>query len=541
MLRGARRLHLDLHARHVDAGRAFAPAGLAGDAELQRLRHLVGGERVRPELAGDREPQRVGAAARHVALVAGDAIARAHHAAGELAAGAVVVAHLDRALETAAGARIGRPVELRLHRLARDSPGRSGNCSRSSNFGARTILPGLNRPFGSKRSFTSSKARTSRLPNIELVEFRAHDAVAVLAGMRALVVAHHRERLLGDGAHRLDVLLQPQVEHRAHMQAADRGVRVPGAARAVLLEHLGEPRGVVGEMLERHRAVLDEGDRLSLLLHRHHDVEAGGAHLGDRGLQLRDRAPRPRRPTSRRCLSQAKPRSPISSCEPLQPAHVLVRRPRRTRPAASPPARRARTPPASGGTWRCRAASSIMVRSTSSTAIGSSLTMCCAAVHRLVEAAEVAGADRAPAEQRRELQFDRGGEGERALRADQDVREIDVVACPAPARRDCSRRRGAAPWESAPRSRRPRARRARAGRARADAAANSPAGRRGRPPPARNAPCVPSASRRRSRARCRAWCRSAASARRRNCCRSCRRWWRARRSRHRPETTGRAA
>ena len=39
-------------------------------------------ERIRPELAGDREPQRVGAAARDVALVAGDAIARAHHAAG---------------------------------------------------------------------------------------------------------------------------------------------------------------------------------------------------------------------------------------------------------------------------------------------------------------------------------------------------------------------------------------------------------------------------------------------------------------------------
>ena len=110
--RRARRLHLDLHPRHVDAGRAFAPAGLAGDAELQRLRHLVGGERVGPELAGDGEAQRVGAAARDVALVAGDAIARAHHAARERAAGAVVVAHLDRALETAARAGIGRPVEM---------------------------------------------------------------------------------------------------------------------------------------------------------------------------------------------------------------------------------------------------------------------------------------------------------------------------------------------------------------------------------------------------------------------------------------------
>src|SRR6266849_3948964 len=110
-LRRPRRLHLDLHARHVDAGRAFAPAGLAGDAERKRLRHRVGGERIGSELAGDGEAQRIGAPARDVALVAGDAVARAHDAAVQRPAGAVVVAHLDRALEAAAGAGIGRPVE----------------------------------------------------------------------------------------------------------------------------------------------------------------------------------------------------------------------------------------------------------------------------------------------------------------------------------------------------------------------------------------------------------------------------------------------
>ena len=39
-------------------------------------------------------------------------------------------------------------------------------------------------------------------------------------------------------------------------------------------------------MLQRHGAILDEGDRFALLLHRHHDVEAGGAQFGDRRLQL---------------------------------------------------------------------------------------------------------------------------------------------------------------------------------------------------------------------------------------------------------------
>ena len=69
-----------------------------------------------------------------------------------------------------------------------------------------------------------------------------------------------------------------------------------------------------------------------------------------------------------------------------------------------------------------------MVASTSSTAIGAKLDDVLRRRHRLVEAAEMAGADRAPAEHRRQLQFDRGGERQRALGADQDVREVDVVS-----------------------------------------------------------------------------------------------------------------
>jgi len=79
------------------------------------------------------------------------------------------------------------------------------------------------------------------------VEFRAHDAIAVLARMGALVGAHQFEGLFGDGAHRLDVVLEAQVEHGTHMQAADRRMRIPGAARAVLGENVGELRGIFGE------------------------------------------------------------------------------------------------------------------------------------------------------------------------------------------------------------------------------------------------------------------------------------------------------
>ena len=94
----------------------------------------------------------------------------------------------------------------------------------------------------------------------------------------ALVAPHQFARLLGDGAHLPGAVLL-HVEHRAHVQGADRGVRVPGAARAVPGEHLGQLVGVLGQMLQRHGAVLDEGDRLALAFHRHHDVEAGFPYL----------------------------------------------------------------------------------------------------------------------------------------------------------------------------------------------------------------------------------------------------------------------
>ena len=86
---------------------------------------------------------------------------------------------------------------------------------------------------------------------------------------------------------------------------------------------------------QRHGAILDEGDRLALVLHRHHDVEAGGAHLGDRRLQRRDRAPRPRRPIARRACPRRNRDRP-STPQPAQAgAGFPSDRPRRIRPAAA--------------------------------------------------------------------------------------------------------------------------------------------------------------------------------------------------------------
>src|SRR4029077_16353259 len=90
---------LHLHARPVDTGRAFALAAFARDAQVERcLDRLVA---LRAELPGEREAQRVGAAAGQVNLIARRAIRRAHRARVELAAVAVVVAHLDGLVEAA--------------------------------------------------------------------------------------------------------------------------------------------------------------------------------------------------------------------------------------------------------------------------------------------------------------------------------------------------------------------------------------------------------------------------------------------------------
>src|SRR5262249_18514945 len=103
---------------NVDAGRALAPARLARNTELECLCHFIGSECIRPQLAGYSKAQSIGTAARDVALVAGDTIARTHDAAGERAASPIVVAPLHGALESAASPGIGGPIELRAHFLA---------------------------------------------------------------------------------------------------------------------------------------------------------------------------------------------------------------------------------------------------------------------------------------------------------------------------------------------------------------------------------------------------------------------------------------
>src|SRR5262249_28515880 len=181
---------------------------------------------VRPELAGHREPERVRAPAGDVALLMGKAIARAHDAARFLATGAVVVAHLDRALETAAGTGIGRPIERCAQPLA-PIAGRIAEQRAVVEFRRAQDLAGLEEAGGIEETLPRLEGAHEPASEHRLVKLGAQDAVAVLAGMRALVFTHHGERLFGDRAHRLDVLVEAQIQYRPHVQAADPAVRLP--------------------------------------------------------------------------------------------------------------------------------------------------------------------------------------------------------------------------------------------------------------------------------------------------------------------------
>ena len=108
----------------------------------------------------------------------------------------------------------------------------------------------------------------------------------MFAGESALELAHQGAGFFGDGAHFFRPVTA-HVEDRTHVQRAHRGMRIPGAARAVFFEHLGQPLGIFGEMFQRYGAILDEGHRLAVAFHRHHDVESGFAHFPDVALQCR--------------------------------------------------------------------------------------------------------------------------------------------------------------------------------------------------------------------------------------------------------------
>ena len=295
---------LDLHFGHVHAGRALAFAAFAAHAQVHALVHGVAGECVVAELSRQRQPQGVGAATGQVLLVPRDPVTRAHGAAVKFAAMAVVVAHFHRhrkapgvvAAAAGRGADFGDRVEL-------DVPGRPVQRGRDGDApvglrGVRRWKPEQGRVVHARR--VDDLARIEQAGRIHVLldvrqrlrdvraelplnPFTPAQAVAVFAAVGAFEAAHQRRGFFCDCAH-LAGAVASHVQNGAHMQRPDRGVRIPGATRAVARKDLGERVGVVGQVLQRHRAVLDKADRFAIALEAHHDVQARFAHLPQRFL-----------------------------------------------------------------------------------------------------------------------------------------------------------------------------------------------------------------------------------------------------------------
>ena len=291
----------DFHLRHVDAGRALAPAPLARYAERQRIPHRLRCQRIGAKLPRNRQPQRIRPAARYVLFVTRRAIARTHRARIELAAVAVVVAHLDGLGEplcgVAAGARraqrFGRrvvvhvpvaPVECRCDR-DHAIPGRIA-IQRAVGLPRRLDdLPGIHQAARIEQRLDLGKRLRDARTEERRDPFAADETVAVLARIGALVFTNELGGFLGDRAHLDRSFRLTHVEDRTNMQGADRCMRIPRPFGAVAREDFGQPPRVLGEMLEGHRAVLDERHRLAVALHAHHDIEAGLAHVPQRFLR----------------------------------------------------------------------------------------------------------------------------------------------------------------------------------------------------------------------------------------------------------------
>ena len=109
------------------------------------------------------------------------------------------------------------------------------------------------------------------------MKFRANKAVAVLAGMRALIFPHHGKGFFGDLAHFCDICAVFHVQYGAYMQSADGSMRIPCAVGAMFFKNVGEPVGVFGKIVKFNGTILNKGDRFTVSLHGHHDIEAGFA------------------------------------------------------------------------------------------------------------------------------------------------------------------------------------------------------------------------------------------------------------------------
>ena len=268
---------LGLDLGHVDIRRAFRLAGLAGEAEVQHLMHAGRRELFLRQGSGQRRPERVGPAAGRMLLVHGGVIGGAHGSGHALAADARAVAHLDGSREPALGREIQFGVDGERPVIAAppEIPGQVGSVHDLARI---QDVPRVERPLEFQEPLVDPVAEQPA------VVPATRDPVAMLARHGTAMIHHQPEDLVGDRRHLPHARRVFQVDHRAHVQAADRGVAVIAAVRVVLLEDFAKAFQETPHAFDRHRRVLHESDRLVVSLHRHQDAEGFLPDAPDLGL-----------------------------------------------------------------------------------------------------------------------------------------------------------------------------------------------------------------------------------------------------------------
>ena len=347
----------------------------------------------------------------------------------------------------------------------------------------------------------------------------------MLARVDAAVAQHELEDLLRDRAHRLDLGRLAQVDERPDVQAADRAVAVEARAQAVPVEHLARTRRRRPARFSGGTAVSSTkaSGRLEPGARRHQQPEAGLAHLQQRravgGLDGAQRVVAVA--VALPVAGQRLDRGARLGLAVGEERDEHERRGLALEDLVEP-----------GVVQRSRDSRRI-VSSISSTAAASWRHRVGGRVDRLARRAEMADGDRLRGGPLDQVDLGLGDQQQRALGADDELRQVEAVH---ESGRAGSRRRGARSAGGRARSLRGSARRSRVGRGRSPPRATLARA----PRPARSGRGSRPRGRRPAPARGRSSSRSAPSGCRPSCCRSSRRASRGSRSTCRRRTSARA-
>ena len=246
---------IGLQPGHVHAGRTLGLAGLAGQAEVQRLEDAVFRLPLRGQPPVEQRAQQVRPAPGGVLLLLGGHERGAHRPHQFLAADPGPVAKLHRAGETAVAlVRIDHREFLRPVTLAETEVVGHGRGVHH--------LPRIHDARRVERRLQPPKRLVDARPEDLLVEVTAREPVAVLPAHGAPEVEHQVADLPGQGVHLPDLGGVFQVDQRPDVEAPGAGVRVEAALGVPPGQDFLEPADELRQPGWLDRGVLDEGDGL---------------------------------------------------------------------------------------------------------------------------------------------------------------------------------------------------------------------------------------------------------------------------------------